>query len=181
MFRRFNDVRSLVLSTPSTRRGEKKARALNRTMEQARTLMSERIRSEFNLKAAYVRDRLRIRKAFSRAGSLSISAELVGSDKRRRSANVIAFGAKPSGRGVSVQISKGKRKTIEGAFIGNRGRTVFRREGKARLPIAPVQTIDVGQMFNTCRINAAVVAAVRARFPAIFQRELAYALSQVRA
>ncbi|MCL5459996.1 hypothetical protein M3M33_15265, partial [Loigolactobacillus coryniformis] len=68
--------------------------------------------------------------------------------------------------------------SINGAFIGNQGRTVFRRVGNKRLPIEGVSTIDVPQMFNTRRINAAVVAAMRAKFPAIFQRELTFALSK---
>lgn len=156
------------------------ARSLNRTIEQARTQMSREIRAEFNLKPAYVRERLRIRKAFASSGRFSLSAELAGGNPKRRSANVIAFGARQDAQGVSVQIKKRQRKTIKGAFIGNKGRTVFRRLGKERLPIEPVRTIDVGQMFNTRRINAAVTAAMQARFPAIFQREMAYAISQVR-
>lgn len=154
------------------------ARSLNRTMDQAKTAMSKEIRSQFNLSAAYVRDRLRIKRAYAKAGQFALSAELIGGDGKRRSANVIGFGARKAGDGVSVQISKGKRKTIKGAFIGNKGRTVFIREGKTRLPIKPVRTIDVAQMFNTRRINAAVVAAMNSRFPAIFQRELRFALSR---
>ena len=154
------------------------ARSLNRTMDIAKTAMSKQIRSEFNLSAAYVRDRLRIKRAFPKAGQFSLSAELIGGDGKRRSANVIGFAARKADDGVSVMISRGKRKTIKGAFIGNKGRTVFRRVGKARLPINSVRTIDVPQMFNTRRINAAVVSAMRGRFPGIFQRELAYALSR---
>ena len=154
------------------------AGALNKTMAVAKTAMSREIRNQFNLTAAYVRDRLHIKRAFAKTGQFSVSAEMIGGDGKRRSANVIAFGASKDSSGISVLISKGKRKTIKGAFIGNKGRTVFRREGKGRLPIAPVRTIDVAQMFNTRRINAAVVAAMHARFPAIFQRELAYVLSK---
>ena len=154
------------------------ATSLNRTMDITKTAMSKEIRSEFNLSAAYVRDRLRIKRAFAKGGRFDLSAELIGGDGKRRSANVIGFGARQAKDGVSVQISKGKRKTINGAFIGNKGRTVFMREGKGRLPINPVRTIDVAQMFNTRRINAAVVAAMNARFPAIFERELAFALSR---
>jgi len=41
----------------------------------------------------------------------------------------------------------------------------------ARLPIKALQTIDVGQMFNTRRINAKVVQLIEARFPDIFANE----------
>lgn len=158
--------------------GQVLARSINRTMDIAKTAMSKEIRSEFNVSAAYVRDRLRIKRAFSKAGQFTVSADLIGGDGKRRSANVIAFGARKAAEGVSVLIRKGQRKTIKGSFIGNKGRTVFRRVGKARLPIEPVRTIDVGQMFNTRRINAAVVAAMDMRFPVIFQRELRFALSR---
>ena len=157
------------------------ARTLNTVTAQAKTAMSVQIRREFAVSAAYVRERLAVRRAFAREGQFSISAELVGGGGRRRSANVIAFGARQVKGGVSVQISKGRRKVIKNAFIGNKGRTVFSRDGKARLPISPVQTIDVAQMFNTRRINAAVVAAINGKFPAIFERELRYALAQLEA
>ena len=164
------------------------ARAINRTMDQAKTAMSKENRAEFNVSAATVRERLRIKRASFRGGALGLSADL--SAGGRRSANVIRFGAKQYGQGVSVKIKKrGARKTIKGTFIGNKGRTVFERVpgttmrsrkggGKHAEQIKPVQTIDVPQMFNTRRINAAVVAAMRARFPAIFERELAYAMAQ---
>ena len=158
------------------------ARALNATVAQAKTNMSREIRAEFNLSAGYVRDRLRITRASVRSGRLNLSAELIGGDGKRRSANVIAFAAKETSRGVSVKIKKaGSRKTIAGAFIANKGRTVFAREGKKRLPIKPVRTVDVPQMFNTRKVNAAVIRTIEQRFPQIFERELAYALTQFNA
>ena len=174
----FPDVAAALGRLQDDMAGQVLARSLNRTMDIAKTVMSREIRTQFNLSAGYVRDRLRIKRAFAKAGQFSLSADLIGGDGKRRSANVIGFGARKTGDGVSVQISKGKRKTITGAFIGNKGRTVFRRTGKARLPIEPVRTIDVAQMFNTRRINAAVVAAMQMRFPVIFERELAFALSR---
>ena len=173
------------------------ARALNRTIEQARTQMSKEIRQEFNVSAALVKERLRIKRAAFKGGLLSLSAELSSPEGQKggRRINLIRFGAKQTAKGVSVKIKKvGARKTVSGAFIGNKGRTVFKRVpgsimrsrassgGKLhRERIEPVQTIDVPQMFNTKRINAAVVAAMQARFPAIFERELAWALSRFKA
>jgi hypothetical protein len=174
----FPDVAAELGRLQSAVASQALARALNRTVEQAQTAMSRGIRAEFNLSAAYVRERLSIKRAFAAGGQFSMSAELRGGKGRRRSANVITFGARQAADGVSVLIRKGQRKTIKGAFTGNKGRTVFRRVGKARLPIEPVQTIDVAQMFNTRRINAAVQAAMLAKFPAIFERELAYAMSR---
>jgi hypothetical protein len=80
---------------------------------------------------------------------------------------------------VSVKVKRsGARKVISGAFVGNKGRTVFTRVGKPRLPIKPVQTIDVPQMFNVKHINAAVVKAIERKFPQIFEREMRFALQQ---
>lgn len=157
------------------------ARAVNRTIDLAKTAMNREIRSTFNVKAAYVRDRLYVRKATHKAGRVAIEAELTASGRYRgrRSANVIAFGARQVGKGVSVLIKRGsKRKVIRGAFIGNKGRTVFHRVGRARLPIKPVQTIDIPQMFNTRKVNAAVVRVIHQRFPEVFRREAAFAIER---
>lgn len=163
-----SDIRNTVL-----------VRTVNKTIDVAKTDMSKSIRSEFNVSAAYVRERLRVRKATFKAGRFSVEAQLIGGDGKRRSANVIAFAARQGKTGVSVKIKKtGGRKVIKGAFIGNKGRTVFRRVGDSRLPIEPRRTIDVPQMFTTRKINAAVIRAIQAKLPAIFEREARYALSR---
>lgn len=156
-------------------------RTVNRTIELARTAMSREIRTEFNLTASYVRERLLIRKATLKAGRYSVEAQLTASGKfrGRRSANVIAFAAKQAKEGVSVKIKKtGGRKVIKGAFIANKGRTVFVRTGAKRLPIEPVQTVDVPQMFNTRKINAAVLRVIDQRLPQVFEREARFALQR---
>jgi len=156
-------------------------RALNRTIEEGRTDMSREIRAEFNLPASKVREKLFIEKASFKGGRLTLQAALLSKDPRgrRRSINVINFGARQTARGVTVKIKKGGgRKAIKGAFIANKGRTVFKREGKARLPIQPVQTIDVQQMFNTRRINPAVVRRLGPKFVKNFEHELRFALSK---
>jgi hypothetical protein len=148
------------------------ARAVNRTMEQAKTAMSREIRAEFVLPAAKVNQALRINRAIAKGGLFSIEASLESPSKRGRSLNLINFAARQTKQGVTVKISRnGGRKLIPGAFIANKGRTVFMRTGKARLPIKALQTIDVAQMFNTRRINAKVVQFIRDKFPEIFQRE----------
>jgi hypothetical protein len=169
-------------------------RAMNATIAQAKTSMSKEIRTEFNVSAAFVRDRLKIKRAFFRGGALSLVAELSAPEGQKgdRGINLIRFGAKKNNKGVSVKIKKvGARKMVGGAFIGNKGRTVFQRIpgsimrsraqslGKQhRERIKPLSTINVPGMFNTRRINAAVVAAMEARFPAIFEREMAWALQR---
>jgi len=159
------------------------ASALNRTVDQAKTQMQRQIAKEFNVTVGYVRQRLRVRKAFAK-GRFGLTAELIGGDGKKRSANIIAFVEKSvtlaqarkrakdgTLRVLRVQVKRGQVKTLRNAFIANNGRTVFQRVGRERLPIEPVRTIDVGQMFNTKRINRVVVATINAKFPEIFARE----------
>ena len=151
--------------------------------------MSREIRREYAVDTRFIGQRLRIKRATFFNGRLGLEAVLDAQEKPR-SANVIRFKAAKVRDGVTVKIKRGQPKQlIRNVFIGNKGRTVFARVpgtkmasrrwgGKHGEQIEPVQTVDLPQMFNAKRINAAVVAAMEARFPAIFQRELAFALSR---
>lgn len=169
------------------------ARALNRTVEQGRTAMVREISKEFAVSSSTVRARLVIRRASASGSRIRIEAALAAPTKAgRRSINVIAFLER------SVTLAEAKRrakagtlsslrfkikrggglKTIAGAFVGNRGRTIFRRVGKSRLPIESVSTIDTPQMFNARRINEAVRRVMLDKFAEIFARELRFALGR---
>lgn len=176
------------------------ASAMNKSIEQARTQMTREIAGEFNVTAGFVRERLRIRRASARRG-LRLEAELIGGrSDRRRSMNIIHFversttlaaARRRAKAGTLKQLfvkikRKGAARPLEGAFIGNKGRTVFERVpdkqmasragplNKHTQAIAPVQVIDVAQMFNTRRINRVVVAKLVAEFPRIFDSEARY-------
>lgn len=175
------------------------ARALNRTMEQAKTQMTRGISAEFAIKSAEVRTALKISPAKGGYGGGLLTADLYAHQpKFSRGRNLIRFGARqvvgaekklvrflgprgwaqrvvPVGGGVTVKIKRGGRRTlIRHAFIANQGRTVFIREGSARKPIKALTTIGVGQMFNTRRINAVVVRVIKAKFPEILAREVRF-------
>jgi hypothetical protein len=182
----FPDVQRSLRVLEEDIRSKATASALNKTVDQAKVQMQRQIASEYAVSVGYVRERLRVRRAFA-AGQLVLSAELTAGDKRRRSANIIAFmenkvtladarrRAKDGTlRVLRVKVKRGGSKQLPGAFIANKGRTVFKRDGDKRLPISPVQTIDVGQMFNTTRINQAVLRYVQANLPRIFEREAAF-------
>ena len=169
--------------------GKAMASALNKTIAIAKTQMQREITAEFNVTAGYVRERLRIARAVGRRGLQVLRAELAAKDRKGRGANIIAFvtslqrqaragGGKQKPLFVKIK-KKGGRTQVKGrfgkgAFIGNKGRTVFERTGDKRLPIRAVTTIDVAQMFNTRRINSRVVRAMTERFPAIFANEAAF-------
>lgn len=163
-------------------------RALNTTITQGKTEMARTISKEFRVSVGTAKERLKVYRASNRGGVMRFSATLEATRKGKgRSMNLIAFvtrgkvskaSAKRSGRSdlagqLQFQIKRGGgRKSIKGAFIGNAGRTVFIRDGKARLPISALSTIDIPQMFNTRRVNKVVRQVMLDKFPGNFQREL---------
>ena len=167
-------------------------RALNKTVAQGETEMARRISKEFNISSATAKSRLAIRRASAKGGAVRFEAILEASRRGKgRSMNLIAFVEKSVSMAEARRRAKkgtlnqlrfqikrsGGKKTIAGAFIQNKGRTVFIRTGKSRFPIKALNTIGIGQMFNTRRINSAVIDVMLKRFAVNFQRE-ARALSK---
>lgn len=169
--------------------------ALNKTATQAKTQMSTAIRQDYNISAALMRERLVIRKA-TRKGSVTFTASLIGNPVTgggKRSMNLVHFleknaTAKAFKRGRDLRLDQlrfkvrksGGKGVLPGAFIGNKGRTVFIRTGKARLPIKAVRTIGVPQMFNTKKNIGKVLRWIEINLPRIAQAEVAYYLSTVK-
>ena len=166
---------------------------LNKTTAQAKTRMSQAIRAEYTISAALVNERLRIRRA-TRKDIVTFSATLIGNPETggtKRSMNLVHFLEKNAQikafrRGKSWRLDElrfkvrkaGGKQTLPGAFVGNNGRTVFIRTGKARLPIKAVRTIGVPQMFNTKRNIASVTSWIKANLPRIAASEIAYYTSR---
>ena len=185
----FADVSKRLQRLEHSIRDRALASAVNKTLDQAQTQMVRGIVREFEVKAAFVRSRLRVRRA-NKAMAAQITASLSASGRAagKRAANIIHFvekkvslaearrrAKKGTLQQLFVKVKRGApAKPLKGAFIGNKGRTVFRRVGEKRLPIEPVQVIDVPQMFNTRRINNLVLAEIRRRFPVIAEREIRY-------
>lgn len=190
----FPDIQRRLDRMTSDVRNKALVSAVNKTMDQAKTQMGREIVSEYNVTSAYVRDRLAVSRASIKGGGFNVSASLTGSGRNRksRSANLIAFmekfvtlaqSRKRAKQGdlnqLRFQIRKaGGKKVIKGAFVGNRGRTVFIRTGDARLPIKALSTIDVPSMFNQKRINARIVGLIAERFPVLFDRDAKFFTDQ---
>lgn len=196
----FPQVISTLSSLPAQVGNKVMARALNNTINMAKPAMAKQITGEFKVSSAEVKDRLEVERASSKGGQLKIEVSLSAKSKARgRSMNLIAFQtglltkttAKRAGNAKAVgqlgfQIKRlGGRKIITGAFIANKGRTVFiRMPGttmasrskyagtKHAQAIASVSTIDIPQMFNTKRINQVVVKSMLDNFDKQFAREL---------
>lgn len=151
--------------------------AINKTAAKAQAEVTRAVRDEFRIDASFVRNSMSLRRAA--AGQMRAVVSLFGSPgKKGRSLNMIRFlsvyqggagavklrGARANksqikevGKQLGFEIKKGGGlKQINGAFVGNKGRTVFQRMGGARLPIKPVQVIGVSQMFGTKRISERV-------------------------
>jgi hypothetical protein len=152
--------------------------AVNKTMAQAKTQMVRAIAGEFNLPRSKIVEKMALRKAGFKAGRFGVEAVLESKAPggRRRAINVINFAARQTKQGLTAKIKRqGARKVVAAAgFIGNKGRTAFVRVGEKRLPIKPLQTVDVPQMFNTRRVNDPVVAFIKRKFPELFEREARY-------
>lgn len=160
------------------------AAALNRTAEMAKTAATRDITGTFNLQARYVKDRIRIRRASARSGVIEVTLSSPG----KRSANLIRYAERrvtlaahkrrvKEGRlGVYVKIRRsGSFQLVKGAFIGNQGRTVFRRVGKERLPIEALQAIDVPQaMFSDIGVENLRKAVAR-----VFPQRLAHEIKRL--
>lgn len=162
-------------------------RALNKTVDQGKTEMARKISSEYRIGVGDAKRRLSVSRA-SAKGALRFAATLMATSKGKgRSMNLIAFvtkgkvskaSAKRQGKAslagqLQFQIKRtGGKKVISGAFIGNKGRTVFIRQGKDRMPIESINTIDVPRMFNARRINSVVRQIILDKFKSNFDREL---------
>lgn len=173
-------------------------RSLNRTAEIAKTAANKEIRSDYNISAEKVRNQLLVSKARITGRKLMVTLEAVGTKKGKRAINLIAFAERSVSLSeakrrkkkgtlgqIAVKIKKGGRKKLLGqyAFIGNKGRTIFTRKigssVSGRLPIAPLVTIDVPQMFNQRRINSVLINTIESRFPVVFERELKFELARI--
>lgn len=178
------------------------AAALNKTADKARAEMTREITATYAIKAAEVRNSVSIRRARASAAGLEVVLNVFGSAKKRgRSLNLIHFlqAVQGAGRALKTRGSKLKKKdlsvigrqlgflirrdggvkTIPGAFVGNRGRTIFRRIGKSRLPIEPVQVIGVSQMFRSRVIFNRVVKKINDELPIEVDRAVRLTLDRM--
>lgn len=170
--------------------------AINKVADKARAEINRAIPEEFAVKASEVRSAVTVRRASS--GQLAATITIFGSSRKKgRSLNMIHFVAaayarqagvfktrsgavgirkrdlKGIGNQLGFQVKRGAGlKTIPGAFIGNKGRTVFIRTSDKRLPIKAVQVIGFSQMFNTKRISRRVMDKINQELPVEVNRSV---------
>jgi len=114
---------------------------LNRTISKLRTRVKRRISQKTGVAQKQIQDLIRIGKAFPQRPVASLSI-------RAKTPNAIRFGAKETKKHLTVRTFR-KRQSIKTGFIGNSGRTAFRREkGAKRLPIRAVYGPNVARAFG---------------------------------
>ena len=175
-----SEVRRSLSRLQTDLRDRAMSAALNKVAEKANTEIKRAVTAEFNISASDVANAITLRKA--RGADLQATLSIFGSRRKRgRSLNVVHFLEKSitlgeakrrSKKGQLYGVGRGGRllpvlgfkfkkgggvKQIEGAFLANKGRTVFVRTGDKRLPIKPVQMIGVSQMFSAERIRQRVM------------------------
>lgn len=187
----FRDVGRVLNAVSGRDRDRAAAMALNATAAKARTTATRTIAAKYTIKQTDVRSRVRVLHAS--ASRLIAAIEAEPARRGRRSVNVIAFAPREDPRGVTVMIRRGMpRNLIRGAFIANQGRTVFTRipdttmasrsssKGRRhREQIRGVSTIDLGQMFNSRRINDAVMTRIRSELSTEAERAVRRVLSRI--
>jgi hypothetical protein len=188
--RGIDEVKRKLAAIPREVRDKALRPALNKVAAKAQAEIARTIPEEFAVKAAEVRSAISLRPA--RGDELRAVIEVFGSARRRgRSLNLVHFLAainKMKTRGSKAKAGEIKKleqqlgflikkggglKAIQGAFLGNKGRTVFERVGKGRLPIKPVQVIGYSQMFTSRKISRRVMDKVRSELPVEIDRALA--------
>lgn len=194
-----DQVQRQLRALPAEMRDKVLAPAMNKTIAKGKSEMSRRIRAEFAIPASEVNPLLSVSKASAKTDRMVATISAFPRRRGHRSRNVMLFNARqvrgrktkrvrvlvapgqwrmvdvPIGGGVAVTIRKGGgRKLITGAFVGNKGRTVFVRTSAARNSMRGVETIDVPQMFNTRRVNSAVLKVIREELPVEVARAIRF-------
>lgn len=160
--------------------------ALNKVGAKAKVEMSRAIADEFNLPRSEINSRLKLTRAGRKFTQWLVQLDPFASRRFGRSLNLIRFmekkvtlaeGKRRKKAGTQNQLhfqikKAGGKKIITGAFIGNKGRTVFVRQSDARLPIKALSTIDVPQMFNTRLIRSRVEERIRKELVVEFDRAI---------
>lgn len=171
------DVKALLRDLAGHKKDQAMQMAINRTADKAKAELTRAIVEEYAIKADEVRNSVSLARAHKQQAVSVATINLFGSpSKRGRSMNMIHFlaslgggfgtrgGAKKKemkqiGARLGFRIKKaGGLKTIKGAFLFNKGRTIFRAAPGGK--IEPLQVIGVSQMFNTTKIQSRVKSKI---------------------
>ena len=147
-------------------------RALNRTNNSVESIARRMIAKDMGIPAKAVR----VGMFKIKATRHSLKASTVA---RGRPLNLIRFKARQTKKGVSAS-AWGKRKVYKGTFIGNQGRTVFKRVGKQRTPIKAVWGPSIPKTMLADYIVRAMQEKAGSQWQKNFARDLQFYLDRAR-
>lgn len=187
-------VKNMLGALPQNLQSQALAMALNKVGAKAKTTATRAITRNYNIKASVVRKTLHISPARRRnADTTFATLQVFNSSTGKRSLNLIHFvegvvsltemrrrKKNESRPQLRFKIRKDQPAVVKpGAFIGNKGRTVFIRMSPERLDIIPLQVIDVPGMFKAHRVLDPVIARVQKEMQVEVQRSVALLLSRM--
>ena len=146
---------------------------LNRTGQKVKTRVKRRISQKTGVSQKAIQDLIRIRKASAISPVFALSI-------RGRTPNAIRFGAKETKKHLTVRTFR-KTQQIKTGFIGNKGRTAFKREENAkRLPIRPVYGPNVKRAFGAKKNMAVYKRYARIVINQEFQKRYEFFASRIK-
>lgn len=131
--------------------------AVNKTASQARSFAGSTVAKAAGLKVGIVKERMKLFKSTYR--TLSAAVEAFGG-----AFNLARFKAKQTKVGIAATVW-GKRRVFKGAFFAFGKKTVFRREGKARLPVRSMYGPSVPSALAAREIERQVQDHIEKRWP----------------
>lgn len=149
------------------------ARALNKTLTSVQSVAIKTIAKDIGVKQATIRKSFALEKAYR----ARLKAYLRVIKAKRLSLIEIDPRAKQMAQGVCYRGENGQRNLIPGAFIavmksGHRG--VFKRLGKARLPIHELQGVSVQNVFLKSVIQTLLQDQAKIRWQEVLPHELQF-------
>lgn len=155
--------------------GQVIARGLERTAQQAKTAASTQIREVYNIKKGALDRRFQVI-VNKKAGMAMLRARSLKTSR----IPLIRFDAKRLVKGVSFEMTRGKRVTLKHAFIAkmNSGHTgIYQREMGSR-KIKEVVGIDVPQMFGGAKVMPVVAKRIEQQLEKNIVHELTFAIQR---
>lgn len=136
-------------------KGKALARAMRRTGERSRTIMTREVRKEYNVKATDIKNTIRIKR--------NTSGRVIGIilESKGNRLPFAYFAPKQNAIGTSIKIKRA-RKMIPSSFIAKLryDMAVAKREGKKRLPIQELYTISIPEMLGAKNVTDAALKAI---------------------
>lgn len=145
---------------------------LNKTRDKTMTYLRKDMKSKFGIQARVINSRTKKKKA-------TVSSQVATITMFGRTPNAIRFNPKVTKTGLSHG-AFGKRKNVKGGFIGNQGRTAFKRVGDSRIPIEPIYGRNPKRAFGAEKNMNRYQRFARQEMGIIFQRQYDFFAARIR-